>query len=197
MSDSSEWVSVTEAAQAARVSERTVWRWIHQGDVESRSEKRGQRETRLVNRVSLPASGPSEERSPATPVSGSQYPPSQPAAALSTDAVSQRPAPADDSSEGQGLTGAQARVECECCKVRGEQVSDLRAQLERRTEEAAHQAVAEEQLRVLLMQMERTNAELAGVLVQKALPPALSEAVPETPSRVRWWWPWRGRGRES
>jgi hypothetical protein len=36
------------------------------------------------------------------------------------------------------------------------------------------------------MKLEATNAELAGALVQKALPPA-----PEEKPRVRWWKLWR------
>jgi hypothetical protein len=62
-------------------------------------------------------------------------------------------------------------------------VDYLRAQLDHRTEELQRHAIAEEQLRVMLMKLEATNAELAGALVQKALPPAPEEA----PRRARWW----------
>lgn len=63
------------------------------------------------------------------------------------------------------------------------EITFLREQLSART-------TAEEQLRVLLMQLERTNAELAASLCQKALPPAVE--VGETPkAKVRWYWPWR------
>jgi hypothetical protein len=40
--------------------------------------------------------------------------------------------------------------------------------------------------RKALMKLEATNAELAGALVVKALPPA-----PEAPRRARWWQLWR------
>jgi hypothetical protein len=49
-------------------------------------------------------------------------------------------------------------------------VSHLWAQLDRRAEEAARQAEADRELRVMLMQLERTNAELAASLCAKALP---------------------------
>jgi hypothetical protein len=65
----------------------------------------------------------------------------------------------------------------------------LRAQLEQRAEEVQRHAIAEEQLRVMLMKLEATNAVMTGALVQKALP-APEE---ETPRRTRWWALW-GRG---
>jgi hypothetical protein len=69
-----------------------------------------------------------------------------------------------------------------------EDVQQLRAQLERRDEEINRRAIAEEQLRVMLMKLEATNAELAGALVVKALPPAPEV---EPPRRAKWWQLWR------
>jgi hypothetical protein len=69
------------------------------------------------------------------------------------------------------------------------EVDHLRAQLKRRDEEINRWAIAEEQLRVMLMKLEAANAELAGALVVKALPPA--PEVVETPKRTRWWQLWR------
>jgi excisionase family DNA binding protein len=63
----------------------------------------------------------------------------------------------------------------------------LRAQLEVRTHEIQQERTAGEQLRVMLMKLEATNAELAGALVVKALPPAPEE----TPRRTRWWQLWK------
>jgi hypothetical protein len=61
----------------------------------------------------------------------------------------------------------------------------LRAQLDQRAEEAQRHAIAEEQLRVMLMKLEATNAQMTGALVQKALPPA---PEPEASRRrLRWW----------
>jgi hypothetical protein len=70
------------------------------------------------------------------------------------------------------------------------EVSHLRAQLDIRAEEAARQAEAERELRVMLIQLDRIIAELAASLCVNALPPALD---PEPPRRVRWWNPatWR------
>jgi hypothetical protein len=58
------------------------------------------------------------------------------------------------------------------------------AEVEFLREEVKARRTAEEQLRVMLMQLERTNAELAGALCQKALPPA---PEPEPPQKIRWW----------
>jgi hypothetical protein len=41
----------------------------------------------------------------------------------------------------------------------------------------------------MLVRLERTNAELAGALVMKALSPAVEVATVATPRKVRWWWP--------
>ena len=48
-----EWVSVTAAAGVCQVSERTIFRWIAKGRVDSRVSEGGQRE---VRRTSLPVS---------------------------------------------------------------------------------------------------------------------------------------------
>jgi hypothetical protein len=171
MSDSvGQWVSVSEAAAAAGTSDRTVWRWVHSGVVESKVERRGQRDVRLINAVSLPPSDSDSHRPTA-----------------SSDTDSQRPTPSDSGVESQGLkteVAAPAPAECPCCKVRESEVGHLRAQIDRRAEEAAMQAEAERELRLMMMQLERTNAELAASLCVKALPPAPD---PEPPRRVRWW----------
>lgn len=67
----------------------------------------------------------------------------------------------------------------------------LRAQLDQRAEEAQRHAIAEEQLRVMLMKLEATNAQMTGALVQKALPPA-PEPEPSR-RRLRWWALWARR----
>lgn len=48
---------------------------------------------------------------------------------------------------------------------------------------------AGQELRVMLARLERTNSELAGALVVKALPPADVQFV--QPRRLRWWQVWR------
>jgi hypothetical protein len=78
-----------------------------------------------------------------------------------------------------------ALLESELVRSRDD-VQQLRAQLERRDEEINRRAIAEEQLRVMLMKLDATNAELAGALVQKALPPA-----PEPVRKARWWQLWK------
>lgn len=82
-----------------------------------------------------------------------------------------------DEGRDEGREGDRALLERQAAEI-----AFLREQLTART-------TAEEQLRVLLMQLERTNAELAASLCVKALPPA---AEPPPP-RVRWFWPWRRR----
>jgi hypothetical protein len=71
------------------------------------------------------------------------------------------------------------------------EIQQLRAQLDHRTEELQRHAIAEEQLRVMLMRVQATNAELAGALVQKALPPAPEMEAP--PRQTRWWTLWGRR----
>jgi hypothetical protein len=46
-------------------------------------------------------------------------------------------------------------------------------------------------LRVILMKLEATNAELAGARVQKALPPAPEETPRGRVPSGRWWQLWR------
>jgi hypothetical protein len=62
----------------------------------------------------------------------------------------------------------------------------LRATVERQADRITRQSIAEEQLRVMLMKLEATNAGLARALVQKALPPA-----PEEKRRTQRWQLWR------
>jgi hypothetical protein len=62
----------------------------------------------------------------------------------------------------------------------------LRATVERQADRITRQSIAEEQLRVMLMKQEATNAGLARALVQKALPPA-----PEEKRRTQRWQLWR------
>jgi hypothetical protein len=188
MSVSDGWVSVTEAAASAAVSERTVWRWIHAGIVESRAEKRGQRETRLVNQDSLPPTD-ADRQEPEPLQARATDSDSQP-----SGAVSPNQSVPDIGVECQGFTDVRheaAPVECACCKVWERQVGTLEEQLESRTEELRRRDQAEEQLRVMLVRLEQTNAQLAGALIQKALPPAVE--VKEMPRRVRWWWPFGRR----
>jgi hypothetical protein len=71
-------------------------------------------------------------------------------------------------------------------------VSFLQAQVECRAEEIGQERRAGEQLRVMLVRLEETNRELAGALVQKALPPAPDpDNSVATPKRAHWWAPWR------
>jgi hypothetical protein len=167
----SQWVSVAEAADVSGVSERTIWRWCRDGVVESRQEKRGQQSTRLVNAESLPEGVSEDVRANdrgrpdmaevgvgCQGLNGARHMLSESAAGA------QHAAPADQSL----VTSLQADV------------AFLRDQLQQRSH-------AEQELRVMLARLERTNADLAGALVQKALPPAMEV----TPRRVRWWSWWR------
>lgn len=175
MSDSvSQWASVSEAAVSVGVSERTAWRWVHAGLVESKVERRGQRDIRLVNLVSLPPTDSDEERQ-----------------TEASDTVSQRPTPTDNGVESQRITDARHEphgpVECACCKVLENDVDFLRAQLDRRAEEAQRQSQAEGELRRLLLCSQQV---LQMALDRPMLPPA-SEVV-EKPTRGRWWRRWWG-----
>lgn len=69
MSDGEEWVSVTQAAGAAGVSERSLWRWVEKGRVVSRVSDTGAREVRLESvprrgRVSVNGQGSQSEPAP-------------------------------------------------------------------------------------------------------------------------------------
>lgn len=165
----SQWVSVGEAAGVSGVSERTIWRYVRDGIVESRQEKRGQQTTRLINRESLP-----EE--PVQSVSEAVRGPA-------SEGGSGCPDMTEVGGASQRLNGSSHEVECACCKVREEQVSHLHSQLDARTE-------AEQQLRAMMMHLERTNAQLTDALLTKALP-AHNDVDP--PRRVRWWALWGRR----
>jgi DNA-binding transcriptional MerR regulator len=70
-----------------------------------------------------------------------------------------------------------------------EEIQHLRAQIDLRSHEIQQERTAGEQLRVMLMKLEATNAELAGALVVKALPPAPESVQPV--KRAKWWQLWR------
>lgn len=164
----SQWVSVGEAAAACAVSERTLWRWCRDGVVESRQEKRGQQNTRLVNPESLPDAVSEAVSAPAS------------------EGVGGRPDMAAVGVGCQGLNGASQEVSPLTSRLTAaeSEVQFLRDQLNLRSH-------AEQELRVMLARLERTNSELAGALVQKALPPAGEIGSTMEPIRkVRWWWPW-------
>lgn len=164
VSEPGQWMSVGEAAAACAVSERTLWRWIRDGVVESRQEKRGQQSTRLVNPESLPDA-----------VSQSV---SEPVSAPGTGC----PDTAGHDAVGQGLNGPGQEVSLHAARAEllEREVLFLRDQLEART-------TAEAELRRLLLVTQQMANMLAAQLEQKALP------APDlvTPRRVRWWWPWR------
>jgi hypothetical protein len=171
MSVSDGWVSVTEAAATAAVSERTVWRWIHAGIVESRAERRGQRETRLVNQDSLPPTD--ADRQEPTPVQ---------AHATDTDSqlsvgVSQNQSVPDNGVECQGFTDARHEAECACCKVWERQVDTLEEQIAARTQ-------AEAELRRLLLVAQQS---LAAAIERPALPPASVSVATAEKRKIRWW----------
>lgn len=202
-----EWLSVTEAALLARVSERTIQRWIESGRVVSDMSDDGRRR---VRRESLPLSdrphpaaatvtdrpaGPDRQVSDVTVTMTDSMTDSM------TDVVECRTSsPATHALSDIALATARAEaLEREIARADAERerltadMEFLRAQLEQRAEEAARHAEAERELRVMLMHLERTNAELAGALVVKALP--APEIYVEPVKRVRWWNPatW-GRG---
>ena len=55
MSDTqAQWITVTEAAQKTGVSERTIWRWVRSGYVESMAVRRGGHQSRRVRSDTLP-----------------------------------------------------------------------------------------------------------------------------------------------
>jgi hypothetical protein len=163
-----EWIAAAEAARRLHVSLRTMRRWIASGRVMGRIEGEPGHETRFVRADTLP------------PLSGEVID-TQPGR---TDGrcdvrADDRPGPGPDI---RGDVRGDRPDTCPCCQIRAEEVQHLRAQIDLRSH-------AEAELRVMLVRLERTNAELAGALVQKALPPAVE--VKETPRRVRWWSWWR------
>jgi DNA-binding transcriptional MerR regulator len=205
VSEPCQWVSVAEAAGQVGVSERTIWRYVRDGIIESRQEKRGQQSTRLINRESLPEE-PCQNVSEAVRGPVSEGVGGCPDMAEAVGASQGLNSPRHDLSPGSAIRGSTeidpeilrraelaeqraAMLESERDHLRAqlqEDVQQLRAQLERRDEEINRRAIAEEQLRVMLMKLEATNAELAGALVQKALPPA-----PEPVRKARWWQLWK------
>jgi hypothetical protein len=204
----SQWMSVAEAAGVSGVSARTLWRWIRDGVVESRHEKRGQQSTRLVNRESLP-DGQSQEvsepvRAPASEgvgdrpdmtevgvgcqgLNGHRRDVSPGAAIFPEERADDRQAgQSEDTHAHDDRQAGHWQVRAESAEQRLDQalseVEPLRAQIDAHTD-------AEQELRVMLARLECTNAELAGALVQKALPP-ISTSVEMPARKVRWWWPW-------
>jgi hypothetical protein len=175
------WVSVEEAARLARVSARTVQRWITAGDVVSDMSDDGRRRVRCE---SLPLSDTSSHTLN-TPTDSSDASVGQPS--VMSDAVAgnvsdtvecptDNPASHEVSPDAATWRAEAAERERNLLKTH---VETLTRQLEARTQ-------AEEQLRVMLVRLEQTNSQLAAALVQKALPPP-----PVEPKKVRWWWPWR------
>ncbi|HEV8177071.1 MAG TPA: helix-turn-helix domain-containing protein [Gemmatimonadales bacterium] len=181
-----EWVSVTEAAHLARVSERTVQRWIEGGKVVSDMSDEGRRRVRrsslppaclLQSNSSLMSDVSDEERLVIEHLSDTLSDVRHDTVECPTS---------NDSTHSLSDTAARSRAESaerERDRLASE-VEFLRAQLVSRTQ-------AEEQLRVMMAHLESTNAELARALVQRALPPAPDFAP--APRRTRWWSLWRRR----
>jgi len=186
------WLSVSDVAMACHVSERTVRRWVSEGVVQSRMETAGLRESRLILRGSLP--GVSADNTPfhATAAPSAVPRPDMAGAVLEGPRINE---PTQSLSEAAPMTWRVDALERERDLIAAERdrlvddMQHLRAQLDRRAEEAARQAAAEEQLRVMLMQLERTNAELAASLCQRALPPATENVIDNdsAPKKIRWW----------
>lgn len=182
---SQEWVSVTEAAHLSRVSERTVQRWIENQRVVSDMSDDGRRR---VRRSSLPPACLLSDMSP--PADGHLSDTMGPLSDRLTDSMSDTLECPTVNDTTHGLSDNAATLRAESDEREKEllrqqvdtltaDVSFLRGQLEQRGQ-------AEEQLRVMLARLEATNAQLAGALVQKALPPA-TITQPETPKKARWW----------
>jgi excisionase family DNA binding protein len=197
---------VSEAAELLEIPERTLRAWIRQGKVPVLAPTEGSRGVRLSERTLqemrhvkpvtwdgerfLRQSGGNPAGSP--PEADEQQPDSGNAAAERQSGGN----PAERQEEAAALPAARfyedllAGVERERDQALRE-VGHLRAQLDQRAEEAQRHAIAEEQLRVMLMKLEATNAQMTGALVQKALPPA---PEPEAARRrLRWWALWSRR----
>jgi hypothetical protein len=180
---SAAWLSVSEAAMACRVSERTVRRWVSDGVVESRMETAGLRESRLILRGSLPASSLTDRECQAT---------AAPSDMLRQDAAGHgvegpginEPTPA--LSELATVTQRADAAERERDRAERE-VEFLRSQLDLRSLEIQRRDQAEVELRRLLLAAQQTAQTLAAQLEQKTLPP---HNVTEVKRRIRWAW-WR------
>lgn len=191
VSGTSEWVSVTEAAHLTKVSERTVQRWIENQRVVSDMSDDGRRR---VRRESLPLSdrwsGDSSVMTDTAPAADRQVTDTSDTMSDGlTDTMSDVVDCPTTNDSKHALSDITAGLERERDQALRE-VDHLRAQLEVRTEELRRRDQAEEQLRVMLVRLEQTNAQLSSALVQKALPPHV-DTEPETPKKVRWWALWR------
>lgn len=191
---------VSEAAELLEIPERTLRAWIRQGKVPVLAPTEGSRGVRLSERTVeelrqvKPVTWDGERflrQSGGNPAAGEQHGSSMPA--------EQQPSggnAAERQDELAALPAARfyedllAGVERERDQALRE-VEHLRAQLDQRAEEVQRHAVAEEQLRVMLMKLEATNAAMTGALVQKALP-APEEATPRR--KLRWWALWNRGG---
>lgn len=188
MSEPGQWLSVAESAGVSGVSERTVWRWVRDGVVESRHEKRGQQSTRLINRESLPE-GVSESVPGCQEVAGvdsasqASTPPSHD---VSPDAAGgDIPHNHRDTEGDKSCHNHRAELAEQKASLLESEVQHLREMVSHQAEQLHRHSVAEEQLRQLLLTSQTLAAQLAHQLEVKALPPA-PESV-ETPRRARWW----------
>jgi excisionase family DNA binding protein len=191
--------SVAAAARELGIPERTLREWIRLQKIEAAPPRPGKRGVR----ISAATLGELQQTRPGEEVAPRSIPMEQ--SGLAADGGNSRQMAADGNPWRQQPAAVD---ESEHCREVSHDVSPhaailaavererdlalrelefVKAQLERRAEEAQRQATAEEQLRVMLMQLERTNAELAGALLQKALPP--HEEPPAR--RLKWWQLWR------
>jgi hypothetical protein len=181
-SDGPDRLRLAEAAVFLGVSVTTVKRYVSEGRL-SYLQERGPtgHKLHLIPKADLARLRAEELASPTDPT-GPMGPTGPTEPSSSTDRMDR----SDRTSSVRVIERERDLLREERDRLIGD-VQYLRAQLEQRAEEVQRHAVAEEQLRVMLMKLEATNAEMTGALVQKALPPAEAEA----PKKTRWWQLWR------
>lgn len=173
----SEWVSVTEAADRAGVSARTVHRWIAAGEVVSDMSEDGRRR---VLTLSLPrrdtvSDSVSDKEEPVTLAET----PAEPAVGDTSATLRARWEGAQTAAKIHARRAAEARQHLEEERKRhAAERGELTTELRFLREQLAAQTEAQRELRLLLAQ---SNQALQAATERLALPPA-----PERP----WWRFW-------
>lgn len=162
-----EWLTVTSAMTRARVSRRTIRRWVAAGLVESRLIHEEGREVRLIRADTLPCNTGDDTGD--------------------STRASHRDGTQDDTHAGMGDShrdGVGDDTLYDTVTRQAHEISFLRAQLEVRAEELRRRDQAEGELRRLLLVSQQALS--TAIAERQALPPA-----PDPPARrIRWWSPW-------